>query len=344
VNQRLANGLSVGPSPFNPARTTSTIVTQGGRLDVDGTGAGRGFRIGAGQTLVKSGTAELNVRNSQSHGPNSTLAVNEGTVNFSTDAGAPAQNNLSINVSGGSTVNFATSQHLGKISLATGAIKLAAASPAGSRLIDATDFSITGGQLDLANGRLIIDYTPGNSPHQAIRAAVAMAFDPASPTHWTGQGITSSIAAGESGTGVGYAESSDVLGVAGGVFGPEAVDGSAVLVRYTKLGDANLDGTVDFNDLSRLAQNYNRTDGTIPWSGGDFNYDGNVDFNDLSALAQNYNTALPAGAGAIPAMPLAADFSEDLAKAFAEVPEPTTLSLLAIAAGFSLAPRRRRCR
>src|SRR6185503_13972290 len=97
---------------------------------------------------------ELNVRNNQSHGPNSALAVNQGTVNFSTDAGAPAQINLSINVSGGSTVNFATSQHLAKISLATGAIKLAAAAPAGSRLIDATEFSITGGQLDLANGRL----------------------------------------------------------------------------------------------------------------------------------------------------------------------------------------------
>ena len=58
-------------------------------------------------------------------------------------------------------------------------------------------------------------------------------------------------------------------------------------------GDANRDRTVDFNDLVKLAQNYN-TAGGMTWADGDFTGDGNVDFNDLVMLAQNYNTSFPA--------------------------------------------------
>ena len=56
-------------------------------------------------------------------------------------------------------------------------------------------------------------------------------------------------------------------------------------------GDANLDRTVDFNDLVVLAQNYNTTGGAL-WSQGDFTGDGNVDFSDLVKLAQNYGATL----------------------------------------------------
>ena len=127
---------------------------------------------------------------------------------------------------------------------------------------------------------------------------------------------------------MGYAEAGDVLGAAGGTFAGQSVDGSAVLVRYTLSGDANLDGVVDFNDLVRLAQGYNTT---VPstgsgWYHGDFNYDGGVDFNDLVKLAQNYNSVLPASeiAGA------AESFNADLAAAFASVPEPTLLGWLGL--------------
>jgi hypothetical protein len=81
------------------------------------------------------------------------------------------------------------------------------------------------------------------------------------------------------------------------------------------LGDANLDGTVDFNDLVKLAQSYNTSGKT--WFSGDFTYDGNVDFNDLVVLAQHYNQAVPADV----ALGSAA-FSADLGRAFASVPEP----------------------
>jgi len=92
---------------------------------------------------------------------------------------------------------------------------------------------------------------------------------------------------------LGFAEASDVA--VGGMFAGQSVDGTAVVVKFTLYGDATLDGSVDFNDLVKLAQNFNTT---LPaaqgsWSRGDFTFDGMVDFNDLVKLAQHFNTALP---------------------------------------------------
>ena len=183
-----------------------------------------------------------------------------------------------------------------------------------------------GGTLDLANTALIVDYT-GASPLTSIRSAIL------------NHAITSTSLT--SATGIGFAEAADVLGAAGGTFRNQPTDGTAVLARYTLLGDATLDGIVDFNDLVKLAQNYNTPVSATTdnwWSHGDFTGDGITDFNDLVKLAQNYNTALPAN-GAIPGA--SAPFESDLARAFASVPEPTpTIVLL----GALLAARRSRRR
>ena len=55
-------------------------------------------------------------------------------------------------------------------------------------------------------------------------------------------------------------------------------------------GDADHDGTVNFNDLLAIARNYGQSGRTN--SQGDANYDGAVDFNDLLILARSYNTTL----------------------------------------------------
>ena len=116
------------------------------------------------------------------------------------------------------------------------------------------------------------------------------------------------------------------------------VDDSTVVARFTAAGDATLDGTVDFNDLVKLAQNYNTNVSLITaswWTHGDFTGDGIVDFNDLVKLAQNYNTSIPADA--IPGAPIG--FDQDLGRAFATVPEPSSVAVILMAAGFM---RRRR--
>lgn len=55
-------------------------------------------------------------------------------------------------------------------------------------------------------------------------------------------------------------------------------------------GDATRDGTVNFDDLLRVAQSYGQTGKTF--SQGDFNYDSKVDFLDLLTLAQRFGTSL----------------------------------------------------
>jgi hypothetical protein len=87
-------------------------------------------------------------------------------------------------------------------------------------------------------------------------------------------------------------------------------------------GDANVDGDVDFTDLSILAQNYGATEGRT-WFEADFNGDGAVGFADLSVLAQNYgfqSIVLDESSG------YSAEFIADWNRALALVPEPASLA------------------
>jgi hypothetical protein len=145
--------------------------------------------------------------------------------------------------------------------------------------------------------------------------------------------------------GLGYARASDVatptpipesyqwLG--------QTVAATDVLVRFTLAGDANLDGAVDFQDLVRLAQNYNTptpAGDSSGWARSDFTGDGMTDFNDLVKLAQNYNASLPSA----PLPGASASFKADVARAFAAAPEPSAGVLAAVAV--IIGSRRRRCR
>jgi len=83
-------------------------------------------------------------------------------------------------------------------------------------------------------------------------------------------------------------------------------------------GDSNLDGEVDVGDLGILAGNWSLSGKT--WQTGDYNNDGVVDVGDLGVLAGNWGSVGPRspayGAGGQQ-----------------NVPEPTSLALLALAAG-----------
>jgi hypothetical protein len=62
-------------------------------------------------------------------------------------------------------------------------------------------------------------------------------------------------------------------------------------------GDVNLDGKVDFFDLSQiLGYRYNAGGSNAPYTDGDVNYDGVVDFFDIvTVLSANYNTGVKFG-------------------------------------------------
>jgi hypothetical protein len=144
-------------------------------------------------------------------------------------------------------------------------------------------------QLDLADNALILDYT-GPSPIDSIRAQLQSGRAGGA---WNGSGIASSSAADDARFGVGFAESADLFSSFPAVFAGQAVDDSALLLRYTRNGDADLNGTVDMADFSRLAAQFNVT--TNRWSAGDFNYDGVSGFNDFAQLAAGFGQTFSAG-------------------------------------------------
>jgi hypothetical protein len=228
----------------------------------------------------------------------------------------------------------------GTLAIAAGAtVTLTADTTAGSRitslLLDGAPDAWTA-KLDIGTSGFVLDYT-GASPKLTLANQIKFART----AGWSGNGIASTSAAADPTRAIGIGEASSLLGLSDAATAPflgQSADATSLLVRLTLLGDATLDGAVDFLDLARLAQSYNTQPGPGSWSQGDFNYDGLVDFNDLAALAQNYNTGPAAAAGTFPA-----DFQAAWAQAQSQVPEPSTFCL-AIAACTAMTLHRRRRR
>lgn len=206
-----------------------------------------------------------------------TLNVNAGTL--SGDDNSPVNGGGAINVAAGAVFNaHSIMQDTAHIS---GRINLSSDSVASRVAI----LTLAGnGTIDIGGNGLIVDYT-GSSPINTINSQIASAYNNGA---WNGVGIDSSVIDSNPGSQIGFGESSQLVGAGGGTWVETPVDGSAVLIRTTLGGDANLSRVVDFNDLLIVAQNYGTT-GKL-FTQGNFNYssNGSVDFNDLLILAQNY--------------------------------------------------------
>jgi len=119
--------------------------------------------------------------------------------------------------------------------------------------------------------------------------------------------ITSSAAAANAkhNTGIGWADSGDGTGV--------NATANSVKLKYTLVGDVNLDGAVNITDVNALVPHFNSAGS---WTGGDFNYDGSVNITDVNALVPNFNTSLGSQVQSAAANPkVAASVSDSVATA-----------------------------
>src|SRR5262249_15320371 len=179
-------------------------------------------------------------------------------------------------------VVFQGTQRIGALNIgAPGGVTL----PSGSNeVLTATALNIVGnGKLNLTTNGLIIDYT-GASPIAQLQSLITRGYNGGT---WNGTGIATT--SGNATTcALGFGEASQVA--PGGSFGGQPVDATAVVVKFTSFGDANLDGTVDTLDFNSFAANFGRS-GKF-WTQGDFNYDGIVDTLDFNALATTFRRSV----------------------------------------------------
>jgi hypothetical protein len=132
--------------------------------------------------------------------------------------------------------------------------------------------------------------------------------------------------------GVGWADGKDkIVGT---------LSSSQIEVKYTLLGDANLDGVVNGADFSILAANFGQ--GVTNWDQGNFLFTPAVNGSDFSALAANFGqgdyvptvTVSPGDIAALDAFAAANGL-------LADVPEPSAACLASLFLAGALIRRRR---
>ena len=259
--------------------------------------------------LVVAGTHSLTFTNTMNHGSSErTITVNTSTLTFDgaiSGSGALSKDGFGImhiassnsftgpvSVFAGA-MQFDTSQTLASLNI--GGNGRTAVTGGVNAVLRMSALNIaSGGALDLNDDDAIVDYT-GTSPLPRIAQLLAEGYNGGT---WNGNGITSAVAqsvalnaANPNKTAIGFAEAS-ALGVSS--FDGQPVDSTAILLKYTLAGDANLDGKVNAQDFDDLASNYGKQSRT--WLQGDFNYDGQVNSLDFNVLAANFNIAQAAPA------------------------------------------------
>ena len=210
---------------------------------------------------------------------------------------------------------------------ASGAIQLGA----NTGLATATSVSIApGGVLDVTNNHMIIGYAAGTqaSADATIRGYLLSGY---AGGNWNGPGIDSSAVVAGGSFGVGYGDGAD--GVVAGL------STGQIEVKYTLLGDANLDSLVSGDDFTILASNLGRS--VSRWDQGDFLYTGLVGGDDFTALVGNLGKSADGADVVLPASDRAAIYAFAAANGLmADVPEPG--SMMSLVAGAAMLARRRR--
>ena len=253
------------------------------------------FNLGAGDDSFDYTNASASLRAFVDAGAgHDTINANETAATLElTILSSAGDDDVNVNPDGVgiARVLFSASGRFGAIDIAAGGTAMVP--EGGTRTVTFTAVTVSGdGVLNLNDNALIVDYAT-TTPLTSITALLTAGYAGGA---WNGTGAIHSTTAGATpGTALGYAEAGSLFTVFPATFAGQQVDDSAVLVRYTLAGDANLDRAVNIGDFSLLAAAYNSPAG---WSGGNFNYDADVNIADFSLLASAFNSALPAEAAA----------------------------------------------
>ncbi len=335
-----AGVLSVSATA-NLGAATSPITFNGGTLQVTGTTftavghtvnwspAGGTFDIntaantftvnsplsGGGLTKVGPGSLVL----AQNFTTSSPTVISAGFLTL----GGTANNLGIINGAGTLTVSAGTKVAPGLTSdgilvntlIINGSVRIRTNGTAtGTSLIQAFTLG-TSGSLDLTNNKLIVEATSNFATTFSALQSEVLAGTLYSSTLPANMGVAV------------FANSALVPQKT--TFGGQPADSNSIFVASELLGDANVDGHVDLNDLDTVLNNLGSA--TSLWTSGNFDNASTIDLNDLNDVLNNLGTNFANSSSVIAAESLVAA---------TPTPEPASLSLLAFALPLLLRKRR----
>jgi autotransporter-associated beta strand protein len=339
--------------------TPEAITWSGGTLNIVDAGASSIITSSSTTVAVTAAGSALGVDPNTTlsiSGPVDPFAVHSSTIVPAAQATALI-NNGTVSISGGSSVNgvqgrptisIAGVTGTGTLSVGNGSQQvLQLAQDSGGSTVNSLVIN-PNASLDITNNHLIINYGAAGENQSTIDSSIyQMLQNGYNGGNWNGVGfspsiISSQVAVANSNAsvpqyGVGYADGADnvVSGLSSRQFE----------IKYTLLGDANLDGTVNGSDFSILAANFGL--GRLNWDQGNFLYGSSVNGSDFAVLAHNFGqgssgadaTVSQADITALDAFAAANGLSMPT---FAAVPEPVSAGVLALGAVGMLGRRRRK--
>jgi hypothetical protein len=239
--------------------------------------------------LVLAGTSTLPLTFSNGAGNDVVDVVNAANWTLQSNIGG-ATRNVAVNVAAGGSVTFNATQRLRSLSVSGNATL----SSGGHKVLLTKDL-ILAGKLDLTDNDLILDYSGadrlGGFNGTNYTGVLGLIQSAQNGGAWDGAaGLFTSMADAQTGlTTLGAAGSADVFSIGAGetaLYEGETIDSTAVIVKYTYAGDANLDGFISGDDYSTI--DFNVGTSAFGYANGDFNYDGIISGDDYSTIDFNF--------------------------------------------------------
>jgi len=168
-------------------------------------------------------------------------------------------------------------------------LKLNGADANASRVTKLTFGGPTIGQLDLNDNDLIVQSSSPATDFAAIITKIQSGRNAA--TRWTGSGIASTAAANDPNQLMGIAAILNDNGHGAPIytsFDGFTVDMNSILIKYTLMGDLNLDGRINADDFFLIDRGFSNGIGSNQYLNGDIDYNGLVNADDYAYIDRAY--------------------------------------------------------